>query len=210
MFRRTLAVSVLLAFVLTGCAAPSKQYVNADSYGMYLSLPREWVSVPTAQLQKAETGWTDDPGQVYAQTVLWQGAWGPKGVTPQAVFAAAPSAQPVAYAFVRDLLKVEQQALDNNIADSLQDVVIPASALADAGVAVEAEQWRKNGFVGLRQQATYSTADGASTTEVVSMVSPKQNRLYVLVLRCSVDCFREHREDFSQIVDSLTFKESRA
>ena len=72
------------------------------------------------------------------------------------------------------------------------------------------EQWRKNGFVGIHQRASYPTSAGSSTTEVVSMVSPKQNRLYVLVLRCSDDCFEVHRNDFTQIVDSLTFKESRA
>jgi len=210
MSRRALAVGVIVALVVTGCAAPSKQYVNADSYGMFLSLPREWVQVPDQQLKTAQSGWSDDPGQVFTQTVLWQKVWGPKGVTPDTVFSADPSDKPTAYAFVRDLLNVEQQQLGTDIATSLQDLIIPASSLADAGIAVDTEQWRKNGFVGIHQRASYPTSAGSSTTEVVSMGAPKQNRLYVLVLRCSDDCFEVHRNDFTQIVDSLTFKESRA
>ena len=30
-----------LVLVLSGCAQPSKQYINADTYGMYFALPRE-------------------------------------------------------------------------------------------------------------------------------------------------------------------------
>lgn len=210
MSRRAFAAGILIALAVSGCAAPSKQYVNADSYGMYLSLPREWVQVPDQQLKTAESGWSDDPGQVYAQTVLWQKVWGPAGITPDTVFSAEPADKPTAYAFVRDLLNVEQQQLGTDIPTSLQDLIIPATSLSDAGINVDTEQWRKNGFVGIHQRASYPTAAGSSTTEVVSMVSPKQNRLYVLVLRCSDDCYEVHRKDFTQIVDSLTFKESRA
>lgn len=210
MSRRALTASLLVVLLATGCAAPAKQYVNADSYGMYLSLPRTWVQVPDKQLQTAQSGWSDDPGRVFTQTVLWQKIWGPKGVTPAALFSEAPSDEPTAYAFVRDLLDVEQQQLANDIPTSLEDLIIPATELAGAGVEVTTEQWRKSGFVGIHQTASYPTAAGSSTTEVVSMVSPKKNRLYVVVLRCSTACYSIHQRDFTQIIDSLTFKESRA
>lgn len=210
MSKRALVAGALIAVLLTGCATPTKQYVNAGSYGMYLALPRDWVQVPDKQLKTAQGNWTDDPGQVYAQTVRWQKVWGPKGVSPAKALSSEPTAEPTVYAFVRDLLNVEKQQLGSDIPSTLQDLIIPARSLADAGVNVNTEQWRKNGFVGIHQVASYPTQAGRSTTEVVSMVSPQQNRLYVLVLRCSDACYEVHRTDFTQIVESLTFKESRA
>lgn len=210
MFRRGLVASLALLLALTGCAAPTKQYVHADSYGMYLALPRDWQRVPDAQLKTAQSGWNDDAGRVFGQTVLWQRIWGPNGVKPESALGSVPSEQPTAFAFVRDLLTVEQDQLGSDFETALQDIIIPTTSLLDAGVDVSTEQWRKNGFVGIHQLASYTTADGGSTTEVVSMLAPKQNRLFVLVLRCSDTCFDVHRKEFTQIIDSLTFKESRA
>ena len=209
MSRRLSVVAVLAALLLTGCSAPSKQYVNADSYGMYLALPKTWEQVPDSQVKTAQSGWNDDPGQVYTQTVLWQKIWGPTGVTPKMVFDSRPTKQPTAYAFVRDLLNVEQQQVSGDVATSLQDIIIPASSLAAAGIDVSTEQWNKNGFVGIHQRATYPMAGGKSTVEAVSMLAPDRKRLYVLVLRCSDTCYAAHADQFDQVMKSLTFKETR-
>lgn len=210
MSRRLSVLVVLLTMTLVGCSAPTQQYVNADSYGMYLSLPKAWVQVPDAQLDTAVSGWNDDPGQVYTQTVLWQKIWGPNGVTPKMVFDAKPTTQPTAYAFVRDLLNVEQQQVTGDVATSLQDVIIPASSLAAMGIDVSTEQWNKNGFVGIHQVASYPMAGGRSTVEAVSMLAPNRKRLYVLVLRCSDSCYANNQQDFKSVMDSLTFKETSA
>lgn len=199
---------VALALVLTGCAQPSKQYVNADTFGMYFALPRTWPAVPGEQLTKAQGGWNDDAGDVFTQTVVWQAAWGTAGVTPAQVFAAEPSDKPTVYAFVRDLLDVEQRQIGDDIETSLQDIVIPASSLAAAGVDVDTTQWRQNGFVGIQQSATYPSGGAPAEVDVVSMLSPNKSRLYVVVLRCSVDCYNKHREDFAGVLNSLTFEET--
>lgn len=198
-----------LVLALTGCAQPAKQYVNADTLGMYFALPREWVAVPSEQLTKAQEGWNDDAGEVYVETVRWQGAWGEAGIKPAQVFSAKPSSNPTAYAFVRDLLNVETRQIGEDIETALQDLVIPASALLAAGVDVETTQWRQNGFVGIQQSATYPAGGGRSTVDVVSMLSPSRSRLYVLVLRCSADCYAEHQQDFDGVINSLTFEETR-
>lgn len=197
-----------LVLVLTGCAQPSRQYISADSYGMYFALPRDWSAVSGEQLKKAQQGWNDDAGQVFVETVRWQAAWGPAGVKPATLFAAAPSSKPTAYAFVRDLLNVETRQVGSDIETALQDIVIPASSLLAAGVDVETTQWRQNGFVGIQQTATYPAGGGRSTVDVVSMLSPSRSRLYVLVLRCSEDCFAENRQQFDAVIDSLTFEEN--
>ena len=197
-----------IVLVLSGCAQPSKQYINADTYGMYFALPREWVAVPGEQLTKAQEGWDDDAGQVFVETVRWQSAWGPTGVKPASVFAAAPSDEPTAYAFVRELLDVETRQVGKDIETALQDIVIPASSLLAAGVDVESVQWRQNGFVGVQQTATYPAGGGRSTVDVVSMLSPNRSRLYVLVLRCSETCFAENRKQFDEVIDSLKFEET--
>lgn len=204
---RRLSVLATAAALLTACAAPTTQYINADTYGMYLALPRAWQQLPDKQLQNAQQGWEDDAGQVFTSTVLWQKIWGPPGVTPNDVFAAQPTERPTVFAFVRDLLDVEQQQLSGDIETSLQDVIIPASSLAAAGIDVSTEQWNRNGFVGIHQKTSYPMVGGRSTVEAVSMLAPDRNRIYVLVLRCSDACFSENNQAFSQVVKSLTFKE---
>lgn len=210
---RLRSMSVRLAFlafvlVLTGCAQPSQQYINADTYGMYFALPREWSAVPSEQLSKAQQGWQDDAGQVFIDTVRWQAAWGPAGITPDNLFAAVPSEQPTAFAFVRDLLNVETRQIGDDIEMALQDIVLPTSSLLAAGVEVESTQWRQNGFLGIQQTATYPAGGGRSTVDVVSMLSPNRSRLYVLVLRCSETCFAENRTKFDDVIDSLKFEET--
>lgn len=206
---RRFPVMLAAALLLTACAAPSARYVNADSYGMYLALPRAWVALPDQQLQTAQSGWNDDVGQVYIDTVLWQKVWGPAGVTPKMAFAAKPSSKPTVYAFVRDLLSVEQRQIGDDIPTSLQNVIIPASTLEQDGVTVETERWHRGAFIGIHQRASYTTGGGASTVEVVSMLSPNKQRLYVLVMRCSKSCYADNAKAFGSIVDSLTFKETR-
>lgn len=208
MSRRLAVLLACSALLLSACAQPAKQYVNASTYGMYFALPRAWQAVPIAQLEKAQTGWDDDPGKVFAETLLWQGAWGAEGVTPLEVFDATPSDKPIAYAFVRQLLDVEQGEITDDVTFALQDIVLPVTGLSEAGVDVDTRQWRKNGFVGIRQSASYPSGGVGSTVDVVLMLSPNRQRLYSLVLRCSESCFAGNRDDFEQIIDSLTFEET--
>lgn len=206
--RRIAAIVGALALLLGGCAQPTKQYVNADALGMYFALPRDWVSVPGSQLETAQQGWNDDAGRVFGQTVRWQGAWGIDGVKPADVFAAKPSSAPTVFAFVRDLLDVEQRQVGEDVATALQDIVMPASSLVAAGVDISTQEWRKNRFIGIRQTATYPAGGGRSTTDVVSMLSPDKTRLYSIVLRCSEQCFDANRPAFAAIMQSLTFEET--
>ena len=208
MSRRLVSLLAGCALLLSACAQPVKQYVNTDAYGMYFALPRAWEGIPNTHLEKAQQGWDDDAGQVFMDTVLWQGAWGESGVTPNEIFGAAASSQPTVYAFVRDLLDVEQRQIGDDITSALQEVVLPVTLLVTSGVEIETRDWRKNGFVGIRQTTTYPAGGTRSTIDAVSMLSPNRQRLYSIVLRCSATCFAEHEQEFQGIMDSLTFEET--
>ncbi len=206
--KRRIAVAVA-ALALSACAAPTHQYINADALGMYFALPASWTEVSNKQLATAQQGWNDDAGNVFLQTKRWQGAWSATPVDANAVFTATPGNVPIVYAFVRDLISQEQQGIGTNVSAALRDLVLPATAIVDAGVPVEAERLKQAGFTGLRQTATYVSGGAMQTTEVVSMLNPQRSRVFVLVARCSVRCFTNHADEVRDIIDSLTFKESR-
>lgn len=196
--------------LVSGCSAPASQYVAADAHGMYFALPKAWTAVPDRQMTKAERGWTDDAGNVFVQSVLWQRAWTASTANANAVFAAKAPSTPVVFAFVRKLLTVEQQGVaDTAINIALRDVVIPATSIADGGGDVRTERLRVGVFRGLHQFATYATGGRLQTVEVVSMLAPGNDRVYVLSIRCSEQCFAENSGKINAVFDSLTFKEPR-
>ncbi len=198
---------LLAALSLAACSAPSHQYIAASSYGMYFALPAAWSQVPPAQMTKAEQGWSDNAGNVFRQSLLWQGAWAAGTVNADQVFAAKPTSVPAVFAFVRDLVGVEQQGIGTNIPSALQDLIVPATKLAKA--AVTTQQWKRAGFVGIRQTATYVSGGELQSAEVVSMLPPKRNRVYVFVARCTQSCFDANSHQITAIIDSLTYKEPR-
>jgi hypothetical protein len=205
--RRAALVCSVAALALSACGAPAHQYVSAGGYGMYFALPSDWQQVPAKQMAKAQTGWSDDAGNVFRQTVLWQGAWSGAIVNADQVFAAKPASTPVVFGFVRDLVGVEQQGIGTDVAGALRDVIVPATSLARA--AVVTQRWKRAGFTGIHQTATYVSGGALQTTEVVSMLPPKRNRIYALVARCSQTCFTANRDRINAVIASLTFKEPR-
>ena len=202
---RLLLVVVAVAMLVAGCTPPNLEYVAAK--GMFFALPKAWAQVPSKQLLNAEQGWTDDAGQVFSQSVQWQGAWSAGGADATAVFAAKAQDQPIVFGYVRNLLQVEQQGIAEDIPSALQDVVIPASTLTQDEL--QTERLKRGDFRGIHQFATYPAAGALQTTEVVSMLSPGKDRVYVLLVRCSDACFSENGGTINAIFDSLTFREQR-
>ena len=208
MGRRGILGAVTALLVLAGCSAPTNQYIAAKSYGMYFALPKSWTQVPDVQLTTAERGWTDDAGSVFRQTVLWQGAWSAATRNGDEVLAATPPAVPIVFAFVRDLLPAEAQAIGPDVPTALEDLIVPVSGLPTG--AVTTARLRSSGFVGIRQVARYAVHGVPQTVEVVSMLAPGKNRVYVVSVRCATACFSVQRSTIDAIIASLTFKEPRA
>ena len=206
--RRRIALTLLaVASLLAGCAAPEHQYISAP--GMYFSLPASWQAIRQQQLITAESGWSDDAGNVLQQSMRWQGAWSKTVVNANAVFAAKASSTPIVFAYVRDLLSQERQGVGNDVAAALKDVAMPATAVSDAGNPVETTTLKQAGFTGIRQRATYVSGGVMQTIDVVSMLPPKRDRLYVLLARCTARCYASQSAVIDALFDSLTFKEPR-
>jgi len=204
---RAVALVAVVAMALTACTAPTRQYIAASGYGVYFALPKAWKAIPAQQLQTAESGWSDDAGQVFQQSVLWQGAWTAGAVNANTIFAAAAPTRPVAFAFVRDLLSVEQQGLGSGIAAALQDLVIPASTLTQDELTTRSVV--HGALRGIRQTATYVTGGLKQTVEVESVLASSKQRVYVFMIRCTSACFSDNIPAINDIFTSLTYKEQR-
>ncbi len=205
---RRLGLTMLAAtLLLSGCSAPAHQYIAANGDGMYFALPASWTQVPMKQLVKAQQGWTDDAGNVFRQTVRWQGVWSAHTIDADRAFAARPASAPVVFAYVRDLVGVEQQGIGKDVKAALRDVLIPASSLPSGSVLTQT--WTRSGFTGIHQTGTYVSGGAMQTTEVVSTLPPARNRLYVFAMRCSESCYSAYGRDINAVFESLTFKEPR-
>ena len=208
MGRRGILGAVIAMLVLAGCSAPTHQYIAAKSYGMYFALPSNWTQVPDVQLTTAERGWNDDAGTVFHQTVLWQGAWAGSARNADEALSATPPTVPIVFAFVRDLLPAESQSIGPDVPMALRDLIVPASTLPSGSVS--RTTLHHGGFVGIQQRARYTVHGIPQTIEVVSMLAPGKNRVYVLSVRCTTACFTAQRASLDAIIASLTFKEPRA
>lgn len=208
MRRITLVAALGAGLLLSACSAPTQQYVSTGSLGMYFSLPREWRTVPSRQLSAVERGWTDDAGNVFQQTVKWQGAWSAGDANANTVLGAKPTEHPIVFAFVRDLVSAEQSSIAGDVPTALQDLVLPTSSLPSGTVSRSVVTSSK--FTGIRQRATYASGGALQTTEVLSMLAPRKDRVYAVVARCSARCFATNRSAISALFRSITFKEPRA
>lgn len=206
---RILGSLLVLGLAVAGCTPPSQQYIAADGLGMYFALPVDWSRVPATQLDTAQSGWSDDAGNVTTQTILWQGAWGAGDIDANDVFAARAPQEPIAFAFVRDLIEVEQQGIGDAVAAALRDVVIPATEIKAAGGDVTTARFRQGAYSGIHQFARYTTGGADQTIEVTTVLSPGHDRLHALVIRCSSTCFERHADEIDAVFDSLTLKETR-
>ena len=201
--------AALAAVLLVGCAAPASQYIAAKGGGMYFALPRDWQSTPTTLLGKAQQGWSDDAGTVISGTLVWQGAWRPgRAASAAEVFSAQAPVEPLVYAFSRTLIDVEQTAIGSDPVAALQDVVIPATELVAGGADVSSRVIRSNGYRGIDQVATYMLGGQEQALHIRSMLSSGNDRLHVLVVRCTTACFDRNADTIADIFDSLTFKET--
>lgn len=207
--RRGVVLAGGLLLALTGCTPPAQQYVAADGLGMYFALPVEWMQVPASQMTTAQSGWDDDAGGVFTQTVRWQAAWSEQTVNADQVFGASAPAKPVVWAFVRDLIEIEQEGIADGLAAALRDVVIPASSITAAGGEISVSRLRQGGFKGIHQLARYTLGGRDQTVEVTTMLSPDETRAYAVMIRCTTVCFDRHAASIGAVFDSLTFKETR-
>jgi hypothetical protein len=207
----------------TSCGSPSYTYVKSSKNRTYFKVPGQWHRIEDTTLRRFLDGDPDSAtAQLYKQAV-WTVAYD-SAPTPSIMHltGSAPT-DPVVLAMVRPLTKAEQGQISLDVLRNLGDLVT-AQARQDAaqlgttehGTADDGFEWLDDqvlrpgsGLRGVREiyNTSPSPISDLQTTDRTALASDS-GQLYVLVIRCSVHCYRTRANELDAIARSFTVRNS--
>ena len=209
-----LGVAVVLAGALSACARPDFQY-TADKPGtapagtVYFKVPSGWSQFPAKQIQAAESSWvTDSTAKTVLDATTWQEAY---DAAPQPsldhVLGASTPQHPVVYASLRTLYQEESAVTDA----SLRDMVVPVSTLGSKVEVRTDEKVTQGSATGLHLVFSFTPRDGLpeETIDQTAYLSEGKDAVYLLVVRCTSDCYRTNADAIRSVTSSYTIQEGR-
>lgn len=215
---RALLAGAAVVALVAGCGSNELTYVgNADSAGMYFTVPSGWHAYDSKALTAAEAAWGgNEAGKAILDSTTWQAAFD-ASPTPslEHVFANVPADAPTAFASVRTLYDAEKQEKAEDPTMGLRDLVLPVSTLEtqarDDFVLDTDERIEQSTFQGRHLVFRYrESADGPEqTVDQTAYLDPGGTKVYLMVVRCTTACFDAHRAAITSAVSSLTLKEVR-
>ncbi len=209
-----LCAAALTVTVLSACARPDFQY-TADKPGtapagtVYFKVPSGWSQFPAKQIQSAESGWvTDNAAKTVLDATAWQEAYdaAPQPSLDHVLGTSTPS-HPVVYASLRSLYQEESAVTE----DSLRDMVVPVSTLGTQ-VHVQTDEKVTQGSVsGLHLVFSFVPKPGLpeETIDQTAYLSDGKDAVYLLVVRCTTDCYRSNADAIRSVTSSYTIQEGR-
>ncbi|MGZ8629731.1 MAG: hypothetical protein ACXWZF_02005 [Actinomycetota bacterium] len=218
-FRRPLLLCAGLSIVLAACGSPSYEYVRNTEARTAFKVPIEWTVFDEAALQGEPAGPsvnTPDPVEWLVgldghpapaiEHVLGQGAY--DSDYPQGIAA---------------VLRLTAQQRDGINLGALRNLIVPVDQIQDQ-VGVEAveilaydDRLDKDGFRGLHFEAQIwasaleeSGATGGSVLfddrfvqiSQTAYLDPASDKVYVLAVLCSAECFGRNRGDIESVINS--------
>jgi len=206
-----LLVATLFAGLLSGCTQTSRYYAVDKSDGVYFALPHGWQKIPQQNLAAQESLSTASGAAERAAAVHWQEAYvvDPSFDAKRVLSLKTPDS-PIVYARVRTLLPEEINSVSYN---SLRDLVVPLTGWVNGtikspslDIAVDEERVEK-GARGVHSVFTFGSADGTSQTiDQTSLLSTDHSIIYVLIVRCSSQCYQKNRSALEKIAASFTVR----
>jgi hypothetical protein len=196
--------------MLTACT-PSKQYAGSKSDGAFFSVPNGWSKISMADLNRIEGKSTNQDDLDRLAMVSYQvGFSKSKKITPKDVFLLQPTDQPVLYARFRDLFPEERNAISFN---TLRNIILPVTQYADGSKAndrnfqlLDDQEVTEKGGKGVNLLFTFDYNGVNETVNQSALVSNDQNKIYLLIIRCSTTCYNKNVDEINQIVKSFTVR----
>ncbi|MGH2540285.1 MAG: hypothetical protein ACRDGK_07170 [Actinomycetota bacterium] len=216
---RPLLLGAGLAMVLASCGSPSYEYVRNTEARTAFKIPMEWTVFDEAALQGEAAGPpvnTPDPVEWLVGLdghpspaiahVLGQGAY--DSDYPQGIAA---------------VLRLTTQQRDGINLGALRNLIVPIDQIQDqvgreaVQVLAYDDRLDKDGFHGLHFEAqVWATAlenPGATGSSVLfddrfvqisqtAYLDPASDKVYVLAVLCSAECFSRNRGDIESVINS--------
>ena len=206
-----LVIATLCAALLTGCTQTSRYYATNKSDGVYFALPHGWKKVSQKELAAQESLSTATGAAERAASVHWQEAYVVDStLDAKQVLSLKTPNTPIVYARVRSLLPEEINSVSYN---SLRDLVVPLTGWVNGTVksptldiAVDEERVEK-GARGVHSVFTFGNVDGTSQTiDQTALLSTDHTIIYVLMIRCSSQCYEKNRSTLEKVAASFTVR----
>ena len=212
MFKRITAAA--LAIVMLSACTPSKQYAGSKSDGAFFSVPNGWTKVSNSALNKVEGQSKNQDDLDRLSMVTYQiGFSKSKKISPKEIFMLDPTDQPVLYARFRDLFPEERNAISLN---TLRNIILPITQYMDGSktndrnfVLTDDQEVTEKGGKGVNLLYSFDNNGVNETVNQSALYSNDQNKIYLLIIRCSTTCYNKNVDEINQIVKSFTVRGAR-
>ena len=209
MLKRIAAATLAMA-MLSACT-PSKQYAGSKEDGAFFSVPNGWTKVSMQALNKVESKSSNQQDLDRLSMVTYQvGFSKAKTITPKDIFLIEPTEQPVLYARFRDLFPEERNAISLN---TLRNIILPVTDYVDGTKAndrnfqlFDDQEVNEKGGKGVNLLYSFDYNGVNETVNQSALYSNDQNKIFLLIIRCSTVCYNKNIDEIDAIVKSFTVR----
>ncbi len=197
----------------SGCAPPQFTYVANSANKTYFKVPATWHEINQSALQPAPTGASPTPGTDEEWAVAYDAA---NAATP-AHLVASDTPDPIVYVSVQPT-----SAAGGEVSlDTLRDLVLPVTGAARSAAGTSPTSFTdfklvsdsvltpKSGLRGVHEVYQYRVAGGPSQTfDQTAYTNKDGSKVYLMLLRCSSECYKARQAELEGVMASFTVRES--
>lgn len=208
--RRPLYVLVVGVLVLAGCATSGYTYVANEDLGAYFRVPDTYEVYSSEQVLEEVVSDLPDEQADAVMSRMWAVAFDASDDPTVDRFLrqiSEPAEELAGYARVRTLDNEQRLAYS---LQSLRSELIPEQQMALLGDRLEVRdisEIRQEAGQGLKLTFSVDMPAGTLVFDQVGLVDDGTNRVYVLALGCSSECYEANRETIADITESWTIEE---
>lgn len=204
------AISIL---TLSGCST-SQQYAGSKADGAFFAVPNGWHQISNAELNKEEGNTKNQDALDRLSMVTYQvGYSAKKKITPEQVFLLDPTDHPVVFARFRDLFPEERNSISLN---TLRNVIFPVTDLLDGTIdntrnfqLIDDQEIVDKGGRGVNITFSFDFEGQNETINQTALYSTDKTKIYLLIARCTTECYNKNVDQIEKIVKSFTVRGAR-
>lgn len=199
---------MLLALLLTGCAAPQFTYVTNSGAHTYFKVPDGWRQITSSALYAAVKS--------KPQSGVWTVGYDADTRPAADHVLGAQDAAPFAYSVVAPVNQTTSNALSYN---ELRDFFLPVTAAdrataAKSGFPLTDFRLLRNSTLTLPQgvhgvRVTYDytyPGVGINTFDQVALTNADDTEVYLLLVHCLASCYSKHQSEIDTVMNSFTVR----
>jgi hypothetical protein len=210
-------VALLMGCAVTvptaACGAPQYTYVKNSSDRTYFKVPSSWRAIDEKALEQLSSGGST----ASEKSDTWAVAYDAADVPSPAHLVDKDTSEPIVYASVQH---VPEAARGQVSLDTLRDLLLPVTPAARDGAAAgsatftdfnlveETVLTSQPGLRGVHEVFQYRVQKGPlQTFDKTAYANNDASKVYVMLLRCSSECYKARRAELESVTASFTVQE---